>query len=130
MIMRYVKQVLIIFGMSFLGEICYALIPLPIPASIYGMVLLFAALAAGIFSVDDVKKFADFLLNIMPLLFIPAGVGLMGEWGDLEPILLPAAVVTVVTTVLVMGVSGRVTQGLLRRRKEKTDEAGKGNERI
>lgn len=113
MAMRYVKEVLIIFGMSFLGEVCRKLIPLPIPAGIYGMALLFVCLSAGLISLEDVASFGGFLLDILPLLFIPAGVELLGVWDEMTPMLLPALVITVATTVLVMVVSGRVTQWLM-----------------
>lgn len=113
MIVKYIKQMLIIFGISYLGDVIHGLIPLPVPASIYGMALLFAALASGVVKVEDVKECSGFLLGIMPLLFIPAGVRLIGAWEELAPMLLPVAVITVVTTVLVMGVSGRVTQAIL-----------------
>ena len=45
--MKYLRQFGLILLFSFLGEALRALIPLPVPASIYGMALLFLALAAG-----------------------------------------------------------------------------------
>jgi holin-like protein len=70
-----------------------------------------------------VKETAKFLIEIMPMMFVPAGVGLMESWGELQPILLPVVVIMVVSTVLVMGVSGRVTQGMIHRKKEGTEHA-------
>ena len=57
----------------------------------------------------------------MPMLFIPAGAGLMVSWGDLKPVLVPIMITIVVTTVLVMGVSGRTAQFVLKK-EEKKDE--------
>ena len=124
--MKYMKQFGIIMGISFAGELLKFLIPLPIPASIYGLVIMFAALCTGILKLEHVEKTADFLVNIMPLMFIPAGVGLMKEWGALSEIWLPFAVTIVVTTVVVMAVTGRVTQWVMR--KSKTSKSGKGEE--
>lgn len=45
--MKHLRQFLIILFFSFLGEGLKALLPLPVPASIYGLVLLFAALELG-----------------------------------------------------------------------------------
>ena len=42
--MKLLKQFLIILFVSFLGEILNYLIPLPIPASIYGILIMFLAL--------------------------------------------------------------------------------------
>ena len=113
--MKYMKQFCIIMGVSFLGELLKFLLPLPVPASIYGLVLMFAALAAGIIPLGEVEETADFLIAVMPMMFIPAGVGLMVEWDTLKGILAPFAVIVLVTTVVVMAVTGRVTQWVIRR---------------
>ena len=79
--MKYVRQLLIILFVSFLGELLKSIIPLSIPASIYGMVLLFLALELKILKVSDIKETSNFLIEIMPLMFVPAGVGLLDSWG-------------------------------------------------
>lgn len=112
--MRYLKQLVIILAVSFLGELLHYLIPLPVPASIYGLVLMFLALCTGLIKLSAVRDTGKFLLDIMPVMFIPAAVGLVDSWGFLAPILLPVTVITVVTTVLVMGVAGLVSQGIIR----------------
>ena len=119
--MKYLKQFLIILVISLTGEILKALLPLPVPASIYGMVLLFAGLVSGIIKLDAVKETGKFLIEIMPVMFIPAGVGLMSSWGVLKPMFVPVSVVTVVVLVAVMAVTGNVSQAIIRykRRKER-----------
>ena len=119
--MRLVRQFLLIACISFLGEGLKALIPFPIPASVYGLVLMFSALSLGIVKPRQVRGAAKFLIEIMPLLFIPAAVGLLNAWEDLRPILLPVGVITAVSTVVVMAVTGRVTQAVIR-----LDEKGAG----
>ena len=118
--MKYLKQFGIILGLSFIGEILHELIPLTIPASIYGLVLMFVGLCLGIIKVKDVKETGYFLIEVMPFMFIPAAVGLIEVWENLASLLLPFTVITVVSTILVMGISGRVTQHvILRERKGK-----------
>ncbi len=117
--MKYLRQLLIILIFSFIGEILHSLIPIQVPASIYGLVLLFIALLTGIIQLPQVKEAAKYLIEIMPLMFIPAGVGLLESWGDLKSILIPVLILLVVSTVLVMGVSGKVTQGMIQRSKRK-----------
>ena len=116
--MKYVKQFLIILLISALGEGLYAILPLPIPASVYGVILMLAALISGILKVEQVKETADFLIEIMPVMFIPAGVGLLTAWGDLNPVWMPISVIIAVTTVFVMVVTGWVTQAVIRRNKK------------
>lgn len=119
--MRYLKQFTIILTISLLGEVLHYIIPLPVPASIYGLLLMLAALMTGVVKRDSVRETGAFLVEIMPVMFIPAAVGLLEAWGVLRPVWLPVAVITVVSTVLVMGVSGLVTQFVIRR-----DERRKG----
>ena len=108
---------MVILAISFVGEVLKYMIPLPIPASIYGLVILFVALETGLIRLSAVKDTAKFLIEIMPLMFIPAGVGLLDSWGVLQPVILPVAVITIVSTIIVMGVSGVVTQAVIRRQK-------------
>lgn len=119
--MNYLKQFLIILSISFVGEVLKAVLPLPIPASIYGMAILFACLMTGILKLEQVSGAGKFLIEIMPVMFIPAGVGLMASWNILQPMLVPVAVITVVVLIAVMAVSGRVSQAIIRHGKEKKD---------
>lgn len=116
--MKYLKQFLIILTISFVGELLNKCLPLPIPASIYGMVILFVLLMTGILKLDAVKDVGKFLIEIMPVMFIPAGVGLMSSWGVLQPLLVPVSIITVVSLVLVMVFGGRVTQFVIRKDKK------------
>lgn len=113
--MKFLKQFSIILLISFLGEILHMLIPLPVPASVYGLVLMLGALITGILKLGQVRETATFLIEIMPVMFIPAGVGLMESWSSLQPVWLPVILITIVTTILVMAVTGKVTQAMIRK---------------
>ena len=105
--MKLLRQFLIILAISFVGEALKYLLPLPVPASIYGMVILFVGLLTGLIKLSWVKDAGKFLIAVMPVMFIPAGVGLMSSWGVLKPMLVPVLVVTVVAIITVMAVTGR-----------------------
>lgn len=120
--MKYINQFLIILLISFLGEILKCLLPLPIPASIYGMIILFLGLMTKVIKLESVKETGKFLIEIMPIMFIPAGVGLMTTWGGLQPILLPVSIITAVTTITVMVATGWVSQIIIRKSGKKKDE--------
>lgn len=119
--MKYVKQFGIIMFITCIGEVLKYLLPLPIPASIYGLCLMLAGLLTGMIKLESVKETGLFLVEIMPLMFIPAAVGLIDSWNQLWNILLPVAIITVISTVLVMVVSGKVTDKLVHL-GEKEDE--------
>ena len=67
---------------------------------------------------DTVEDAGKFMIEIMPVMFIPAGVGLMESWGELKAVLVPVLVITLVSTIVVMIVSGRVTQAVIRLEKK------------
>ncbi|MDD6306910.1 MAG: CidA/LrgA family protein [Clostridiales bacterium] len=119
--MKYVRQFLIILFFSFIGELLKFLIPLPIPASIYGLVLMFLTLQFKVLKIDSVKETAKFLVEIMPVMFIPAGVELLTSWSSLQQILIPIVVITIISTVVVMAVAGKVTDSMLQLKKKKKE---------
>lgn len=121
--LKYVKQFLIILLISFIGEGLNFLIPAPIPASIYAMVILFVCLCTKIIKLEAVKDTGIFLIEIMPLMFIPAGVGLMKSWGVLKPLIIPVVVITVISLIAVMAVSGRVSQRIIKTQEKKNSES-------
>ena len=120
--LKLFKQFTIIIALSFIGEMLHALIPFPIPASIYGILLLFLLLEQKTLQVDDVKEVADFLIFIMPLLFIPAAVGLIDAWNELRSSLTAYVTIIIAVTLIVMVATGRITQWFLRLSRRYTDE--------
>ena len=122
--MKYIKQFILILAISFAGELLKYLLPLPVPASIYGMVLMFLALLTGVIKLEHVRETGKFLIEIMPLMFIPAGVGLMSSWSTLKPLLLPVAVITVVKIITVMVASGHTAQFILKREEKREGKRG------
>ena len=122
--MKYIKQFILILAISFAGELLKYLLPLPVPASIYGMVLMFLALLTGVIKLEHVRETGKFLIEIMPLMFIPAGVGLMSSWSTLKPLLLPVTVITVVTIITVMVASGHTAQFILKREEKREGKRG------
>ena len=102
--MKYIKQFMIILLMSVLGGVLNWLIPLPIPATVWGMVLMFLALMTGLVKLDQVEDTADFFMGIMPMLFVPLAVGLMDTWHILADYLLPIVIIVAVSFFICSGV--------------------------
>lgn len=126
--MKYVIQFLIIAAFAFIGELLHWFIPLPIPASIYGIVLLFIALELKWVKVSDIREVSTFLIAVMPIMFIPAAAGLMESWGAVKSSVWEYALITIVSTFVVMGVSGAVTQFVIWRGKKKNEQVKKRSE--
>lgn len=112
--MKYVFQFARIMGFCLAGEVLHALLPLPIPAGIYGLVLLAAALLTGVVKLEQVKQTGDFLSGLFPLLFIPTVAGVMEVWDKIADNLVPIVIALVPVTWAVMAVAGRVTQRMIK----------------
>lgn len=115
--MKYMKQFGIIMLITCAGEILKFILPLSVPAGIYGLCLMLFLLMTGAIKLEHVKDTGLFLVEIMPLMFIPVAVGLLEAWEQLSGVWLPVLIITVTVTFVVMAVSGKVTDAFLNRRK-------------
>jgi len=115
--MKYLSQFLIIIAFSFLAELLNWLLPFTIPASIYGIILLFIALEFKIVKVKDVREVSNFLIYIMPLMFLPPAVGLLDAWSSIKESWIYLVIISVVSTFAVMAVTGWVSQWIIGRKK-------------
>lgn len=112
--LQYLKQFMIIIAFSLVGQALEALLPLPVPASIYGLVLLFLALLTGAVKLEKVKDTANFLISVMPVLLIAPAVKVLEYWGIIAPNAGAILVITVFTTGAIFGISGLVTKWIMR----------------
>ena len=119
--MKYLTQFLTIIGFTLMGELLQWLIPLPIPASVYGLVLLFAALCLKLVKVQQVKQVGNFLASLLPVLFVSVTVGIAQQWDLVAAYVVPIVVILVVSTVLTFAISGCITQWIIRK-GDKGDE--------
>lgn len=119
--MKYIKQILIILLFSLLGELLAKLLPLPIPAAIYGFVLLTLALFLGVVREEDINQTANFLISGMGILFVAPAVNILSFYGIIAPAVVPIVVIVVVSTFLVFGVSGLVSQAFIQKEDKKND---------
>ncbi|MCI8417553.1 MAG: CidA/LrgA family protein [Lachnospiraceae bacterium] len=117
--MKYAKQLTIIAGVSFLGEFLSIVIPVPVPGSVYGMLLLFLCLCLRIIKLEQVEETADFLLLVMPFFFVAPGISIMETFPLVKDSIVALALISFVTTLLTMVVTGHVTQLLIRMRRKR-----------
>lgn len=119
--MKYIRQVAIIFTITFMGEILKEItpIPFPIPSSVYGLILMLLALMTKIIKIDDVKESAYFLISIMPIMFIPPAINLITVWPNIQSKVLAYFVICIISTLIVMISSGILTQKILNNMENK-----------
>lgn len=117
--MKYVKQIGIILGITMAGEILYQVLPLPVPAGVYGLFIMLAALMIGAVKLESVEGTGNFLMDTMTMMFIPATVGIVECIGEVRMVLVPFLLIIAVSTVLVMVVTGRMAEWVMGRREAK-----------
>lgn len=122
--MKFMKQLMIILSISLMAELMEYLIPLPVAASIYGLALMLTGLITHIIPLEKVENAADYLVEILPILFIPPTVRVMASAQELKQMLIPLCVISVVSTVLVMGAAGRASQKILELERKKEEKKG------
>lgn len=122
--MKYLTQFLRILAFTLAGELLQRLIPLPIPASVYGLVLLFGALNTGLVKLEQVKDAGGFLISILPILFVSPAVGILDNWEAIRGALIPILALTLLSTVLTFGIAGRATQAMMGKEEKPNDASG------
>lgn len=122
--MKYLKQLMIIMAVSFAGELLNRLLPLPVPGSVYGLVLMFLCLLTRLIRLEQVEDVGEFLIKLMPVLFIGPGVSLITVMGGLADKLIPILAVCIISTIVVMVVTGLTAQAVLRRTERRRKEHG------
>lgn len=129
--MRYVIQLFIIICFSFAGELLHRVLPIPIPASIYGIILLFSALELRLLKVEHIREVSTTLIISMPVMFVPPAVGLINTWDNIKNNWQEYLLITFASTFMVMAVAGWTTQRLIQwrryRRTQKASKNGKVN---
>lgn len=120
--MKYAYQAMIIGGVSFAGELLNRLLPLPVPASVYGMLLLLLCLCMKWIRLEQIQETADFLLAAMPLVFVAPGVALMESFGLMKDSILGIVVISLLTTVAVMAICGCIAQFMVRQKRGRKGE--------
>lgn len=116
--MKYLSQFLIILGFTLLGEALQRIVPLPIPASVYGIVLLFLALCFKLIRLEQVKKAGGFLTSILPVLFVAPAVGILENWALIKGALVPMFLLVLASTMLTFGISGRIAQAIMKKEEK------------
>lgn len=116
--MKYIHQFLIIITISFIGELLSTLLPFPIPASVYGLIIMLICLFTKIIKLNQIENVADWLIIIMPLLFVPSAVSLINVADTLLQDILIISVITLVSTIIVMVVTGKIAQLIIERKEQ------------
>jgi len=117
--LKLFREALIILGIYLVGELLSTSLHLPIPGNILGMVILFILLCTKIVKVDNISNVTNFLLDHLAFFFIPAGVGLMASLGIIKSTWWQLLVVCILTTTIIIGVTGIIVQSISRKTEEK-----------
>lgn len=119
--MKFLYPFVVILVFTFLGELLNYFLPFPIPASVYGLILLFLGLRLGLVKLEKIESLGSTMVGLLPLLFVPPVVNLLGCWEVVRQNLIAIMGIIFVSTVLIFGISGRLSQLVIDRRGEQDD---------
>jgi len=117
---KYIKQIFWIFLFALAGEALSLLIPIAIPGSVIGMVLLFFALHFGWLEMEKVADVGNFLTDNMAIFFVPAGVDLMSHLDILASIWGRLLIIIFVSLITVLTLVGIIVQGIKNKAEKST----------
>lgn len=105
-----IRQCAILFGCLALGELIIHLTHIPLPSSILGMLILTLLLQLKVIRLEWVRGLSDFLVANIGFFFVPPGVAIMLYFDVIKAQLWPIVIASVVSTVLVLAVTGWIHQ--------------------
>ena len=117
--MKALRELGIILGVLFAAHIIQSITKLPIPSAVLGMFILLILLLTGIVKVEMVEGVSNFLLKYLTFFFLPAGIGIMTEFDLIKDIWVKFLLISLISTALVIAITGLVSQGLLKRKEKK-----------
>lgn len=117
--MKYLMQFGIIACISLIGEVLNKVLPLPVPGSVWGMIIMFIMLCTGVLKLNQVEGAADFLLSIMTVMFVPVGAGLIQSYSAIKNEIISIFIVIIVSTIVCFFITGHVSQFIIKIQNKK-----------
>lgn len=128
--MKYIRQFLIILCVCFFAELAAVYMPGNIPAGIYGLGFMFFLFMTKILKVSHIKETATFFIEIMPVMFIPAAVGLITAKDIINGYILQVLLIVIISTPVVVVVTGLVSQKIYSYKLEKIKQSYRAKRNI
>lgn len=111
-IMKYLKQLIIILILSEVGNIVTRFLPIPIPGSVIGLILLYIALETKLIKLNEIETVGNYLKNNMSIMFVPLTVGILNVFDILKLNWINLTIVMVISTLLTMIATGKMADFL------------------
>ncbi|SNT10226.1 holin-like protein [Anaerovirgula multivorans] len=113
--MPLLKQLGIIVGICLAGELLNKILGIPVPGNVIGMIILLILLITGIIKLEMIEKISKFLLDHLAFFFVPAAANILNNLQLIQSQWLPIMGVILISTVVVMTVTGLTVEFLIRR---------------
>lgn len=111
-----IREFLLIFIVNYIGVILTAVLHLPIPGTISGMLLLFALLYFKVLKLSSIQNAGNFLLLNMTIFFLPPSVSLIESLYLLKTGIFKILFLVIFSTILTMVVTALTVQYLIERK--------------
>lgn len=122
--MKIFRESIIILCIYLIGEIISKGFNLPVPGNIIAMILLLILLCTNVIKVEKIETISSFFLDHLAFFFIPAGVGLLTSFDIIKSSLIEILLICIITTVIVIVVTGHIVQFLVKHNSKSKIESG------
>ncbi|MCD8873729.1 antiholin-like murein hydrolase modulator LrgA [Mammaliicoccus sciuri] len=117
---NFFHQVLTISIVLLISHVIESFMPIPMPASVIGLVLMFIALTTGIIKLEQVEAVGTALTNNIGFLFVPAGISVINSLGILSTSPILIILLIIISTILLLVCTGIFSQMIIKPSEKST----------
>ncbi|MEC2306912.1 antiholin-like murein hydrolase modulator LrgA [Bacillus atrophaeus] len=121
----FLTQAFIFAAIMLVSNMIAAIVPIPIPASVVGLVLLFLLLCLNIIKLEQVETLGTSLTSLIGFLFVPSGISVMNSLGVMQHYGLQIVLVILLATIILLAATGLFSQFIIRGKQTAADKQEK-----
>ncbi|MEK5498230.1 antiholin-like murein hydrolase modulator LrgA [Bacillus sp. FSL M8-0077] len=124
----FLSQAFIFATVMFVSNLISMYLPIPMPASVIGLVLLFILLTTKIVKLEHVEQLGSSLTGLISFLFVPSGISVIQSLGVMQEVGVQVVGVIIIATIMLLAATGLFSQLLMQlserpQQRQKTKES-------
>nr|MDF9458447.1 antiholin-like murein hydrolase modulator LrgA [Bacillus pumilus] len=109
----FLSQAFIFATVMFVSNLISMYLPIPMPASVIGLVLLFVLLTTKIVKLEQVEQLGTSLTGLISFLFVPSGISVIQSLGVMQEVGVQVVGVIIIATIMLLAATGLFTRLLM-----------------
>ncbi|MBU8695529.1 antiholin-like murein hydrolase modulator LrgA [Bacillus pumilus] len=109
----FLSQAFIFATVMFVSNLISMYLPIPMPASVIGLVLLFVLLTTKMVKLEQVEQLGTSLTGLISFLFVPSGISVIQSLGVMQEVGVQVVGVIIIATIMLLAATGLFSQLLM-----------------